>query len=99
MISMSSLWITEVNQQHYVLQTYKYVIAVCSKHPTLNLQLHVLPVQSIRSYLILGFGDSSGIPTSEEGVATDVVQLYKWAKEKAGDNSKVYVWGHSLGTG
>ncbi|CAG5129691.1 unnamed protein product [Candidula unifasciata] len=44
-----------------------------------------------------GYGDSSGYPT-EDGVVADAYFAYKWLKEKAGE-SKIFIWGHSLGTG
>ncbi|XP_041132150.1 lysophosphatidylserine lipase ABHD12-like isoform X2 [Polyodon spathula] len=44
-----------------------------------------------------GFGDSTGDP-SEEGMTTDGVYLYRWAKEHS-SGSPVCFWGHSLGTG
>ncbi|XP_067942433.1 lysophosphatidylserine lipase ABHD12-like isoform X1 [Watersipora subatra] len=46
-----------------------------------------------------GFGDSTGSPTSEDGVMSDVVSLYLMLREKAGPHIPIYVWGHSLGTG
>jgi len=45
-----------------------------------------------------GYGDSTGSPTSENGVMTDVVSLYNWIKQYS-KGSPIYVWGHSLGTG
>ncbi|GFR95529.1 monoacylglycerol lipase ABHD12 [Elysia marginata] len=47
--------------------------------------------------LFLGYGDSSGVP-SEEGVVKDAYFMYKWLKQKIG-NTKIFLWGHSLGTG
>ncbi|KFU84577.1 Abhydrolase domain-containing protein 12B, partial [Chaetura pelagica] len=44
-----------------------------------------------------GYGDSSGHPT-EEGLTTDTLALYDWAKARSG-NSSILFWGHSLGTG
>ncbi|XP_059149495.1 lysophosphatidylserine lipase ABHD12-like [Physella acuta] len=44
-----------------------------------------------------GFGDSSGEPT-ENGVVHDAYFTYKWLKQRVGD-SKIFIWGHSLGTG
>ncbi|XP_053730978.1 lysophosphatidylserine lipase ABHD12-like [Synchiropus splendidus] len=44
-----------------------------------------------------GFGDSTGEPT-ESGLTTDALYLYNWVKARCG-SSRVYVWGHSLGTG
>lgn len=49
--------------------------------------------------ILLGFGDSTGTPTSEDGVVKDVVMLYKSLRAKAGPNVAIHVWGHSLGTG
>uniref|UniRef100_A0A0B7B861 AB hydrolase-1 domain-containing protein n=1 Tax=Arion vulgaris TaxID=1028688 RepID=A0A0B7B861_9EUPU len=44
-----------------------------------------------------GYGDSSGDPT-ENGVVADAYFTYKWLKERIG-KSKMFIWGHSLGTG
>lgn len=44
-----------------------------------------------------GYGDSSGWP-SEKGVVNDVVTLYNFIKAVKND-SRVFLWGHSLGTG
>ncbi|XP_038612659.1 protein ABHD12B [Tachyglossus aculeatus] len=44
-----------------------------------------------------GFGDSTGNPT-EEGLTTDAVYLYDWAKAHS-ETTPVCLWGHSLGTG
>ncbi|NXG58259.1 AB12B protein, partial [Hemiprocne comata] len=35
---------------------------------------------------------------TEEGLTTDVLALYNWAKARSG-NSSILFWGHSLGTG
>jgi abhydrolase domain-containing protein 12 len=44
-----------------------------------------------------GYGDSSGVPT-EDGVVADAYFTYKWLRKRSG-NSKIFIWGHSLGTG
>ncbi|XP_005343259.1 protein ABHD12B isoform X2 [Microtus ochrogaster] len=44
-----------------------------------------------------GFGDSTGTPT-EEGLTTDAICVYEWAKARSG-RTPVCLWGHSLGTG
>ncbi|XP_037688667.1 protein ABHD12B isoform X1 [Choloepus didactylus] len=44
-----------------------------------------------------GYGDSTGKPT-EEGLTTDAVCVYEWAKARSG-STPVCLWGHSLGTG
>lgn len=41
-----------------------------------------------------GFGDSKGRP-SEEKVIEDALTAYKWLLQQ---NSKIFIWGHSLGT-
>jgi len=47
----------------------------------------------------LGYADSaSAIPLSEEGVITDAKAAYSYIKKHSHD-SKIIVWGHSLGTG
>lgn len=44
-----------------------------------------------------GYGDSEGWP-SEEGTASDVIELFNLLREKK-PNAKIYLYGHSLGTG
>lgn len=48
-------------------------------------------------YVCLGYGDSTKAEMNEEGIVSDIVELFKWVKERT--NSQVYIWGHSLGTG
>ncbi|XP_071962190.1 lysophosphatidylserine lipase ABHD12-like [Antedon mediterranea] len=43
-----------------------------------------------------GYGDSTGTP-SAEGVIADAVTTWDWVKQRSG-KSKIYIWGHSLGT-
>ncbi|XP_033126673.1 lysophosphatidylserine lipase ABHD12-like isoform X2 [Anneissia japonica] len=43
-----------------------------------------------------GYGDSTGT-ASAEGVIADALTSWDWVKQRCG-NSKVYIWGHSLGT-
>lgn len=43
-----------------------------------------------------GFGDSSKVLLSEEGISKDFVEIYKWIRAKT--NNHIYIWGHSLGT-
>jgi len=44
-----------------------------------------------------GYGDSIGTPT-EKGVVNDLITLYNFIKSYKKD-SKLFLWGHSLGTG
>nr|CAH7765324.1 unnamed protein product [Callosobruchus chinensis] len=44
-----------------------------------------------------GYGDSSKAELTETAIVEDIVNVYKWLKNQT--NSKIYVWGHSLGTG
>lgn len=44
-----------------------------------------------------GFGDSSAITPTEEGVVRDTIAVYKYITKLT--NSPVFIWGHSLGTG
>ncbi|XP_066147887.1 lysophosphatidylserine lipase ABHD12 isoform X1 [Euwallacea fornicatus] len=45
-----------------------------------------------------GYADSSGGNNlSETSVVKDVVSVYKWLRERS--KSKIFIWGHSLGTG
>ena len=45
-----------------------------------------------------GFGDSSSVTPSEEGLVTDTKVIFRYLRDKSG-NSPLFVWGHSLGTG
>jgi len=44
-----------------------------------------------------GYGDSTGSP-SEEGLVHDALVVYQWILQRRA-HSKVFIWGHSLGTG
>lgn len=46
---------------------------------------------------IVGYGDSSDVDPSEEGVVSDSMFMFKWIANRT--SSKIFVWGHSLGTG
>ena len=56
-----------------------------------NLGYHVFAID------YRGFGDSSGWP-SEDGVVKDVLVLFNFLKSYQ-NQSKIFLWGHSLGTG
>ncbi|XP_050312368.1 lysophosphatidylserine lipase ABHD12-like isoform X2 [Anthonomus grandis grandis] len=43
-----------------------------------------------------GYGDSSSEPPSEPDVVRDIVNVYKWVRNRTRTN--VFIWGHSLGT-
>ncbi|KAI4471526.1 alpha/beta hydrolase domain-containing protein [Holotrichia oblita] len=43
-----------------------------------------------------GYGDSSSVSPTESGVVRDCISLYEWVSNKT--SSKIFVWGHSLGT-
>ncbi|VEN52873.1 unnamed protein product [Callosobruchus maculatus] len=43
------------------------------------------------------YADSSKAELTETAIVEDIVYVYKWLKNQT--NSKIYVWGHSLGTG
>lgn len=45
----------------------------------------------------LGYGDSSDVEPSEDGLVNDAIFMYKWLSNRT--SSKIFVWGHSLGTG
>lgn len=49
-----------------------------------------------------GYGDSTNITPSEDGVVEDSLVVYDWLQqtiEKAEKKPTLFVWGHSLGTG
>lgn len=45
-----------------------------------------------------GWGDSDGSP-SEEDMTSDALFIYDWMKRRMDDKTRLYIWGHSLGTG
>ncbi|XP_063368163.1 lysophosphatidylserine lipase ABHD12-like [Cydia amplana] len=46
-----------------------------------------------------GYGDSTGIRPTEDGVVEDAFHMYSWIMDNVKQNSpKVLIWGHSLGT-
>ncbi|XP_056294583.1 lysophosphatidylserine lipase ABHD12 isoform X1 [Pseudoliparis swirei] len=45
-----------------------------------------------------GWGDSGGAP-SEGGMTSDSLFVYDWLKQRLDHKTRLYVWGHSLGTG
>ena len=45
----------------------------------------------------IGYGDSTGTPT-EAGVVQDVLVLYNFLKSYQ-NQTRIYLWGHSLGSG
>uniref|UniRef100_A0A0N4UR74 Lysophosphatidylserine lipase ABHD12 n=1 Tax=Dracunculus medinensis TaxID=318479 RepID=A0A0N4UR74_DRAME len=64
----------------------------CKMYNVLSaLNFHILAVD------YRGYGDSSGFPT-EVGVIQDVKELYKYAR-KFVEKERIYIWGHSMGTG
>lgn len=50
---------------------------------------------------ILGYGDSSDLEPTEEGVIEDLIIMYKWildtVEKHGGKCPNIFVWGHSLG--
>ncbi|KAM3968853.1 lysophosphatidylserine lipase ABHD12 isoform 2-T2 [Aphomia sociella] len=49
-----------------------------------------------------GYGDSTNVIPSEDGVVEDSLVVYEWlqaALEKSPTKPDIFVWGHSLGTG
>lgn len=44
-----------------------------------------------------GYADSSRGEMRDDLIAQDVVEVYKWLREKS--KSNIFIWGHSLGTG
>lgn len=46
--------------------------------------------------LFIGYGDSSDVEPSEAGLVNDAMFMFKWASNRT--SSKIFVWGHSLGT-
>jgi len=45
-----------------------------------------------------GYADSTQVAPNETGVVNDAKTVYLWLMSKLGNNSRVIVWGHSLGT-
>lgn len=46
-----------------------------------------------------GFGDSSNVNPTEAGLVQDTNRVYDWLLHQQVDSSRIFVWGHSLGTG
>jgi len=46
-----------------------------------------------------GFGDSTDTSEDEDTVVQDAHAALDWLRKKVGDKSKIFVWGHSMGTG
>lgn len=46
-----------------------------------------------------GFGDSTDTSEDEDTVVQDARAALDWLKNKVGENCKIFVWGHSMGTG
>lgn len=46
---------------------------------------------------VIGYGDSTKVDPTERDVVKDVIFIYNWVAERTG--GKIFVWGHSLGTG
>lgn len=68
------------------------------KHLETDVRFAMIDLICFNQFL-LGFADSvSTVPLSENGVITDAKAAYSYIKKHSGD-SKVIVWGHSLGTG
>ncbi|CAG9770943.1 unnamed protein product [Ceutorhynchus assimilis] len=44
-----------------------------------------------------GYGDSTGSDLTETNMVNDMKYIFKWIQERS--KSKIFVWGHSLGTG
>ncbi|KAJ8968627.1 hypothetical protein NQ314_002207 [Rhamnusium bicolor] len=44
-----------------------------------------------------GYADSSCADMTETSIVGDMVEFYKWLRNRS--NSSIFVWGHSLGTG
>lgn len=46
-----------------------------------------------------GAGDSTDTSETEDTVVQDARVALEWLRNKVGDNSQIFVWGHSMGTG
>jgi len=57
-----------------------------------NIDAHVI------AFDYRGYGDSTSISPTEEGVVRDTKAVFRWLKQRMG-SSPLFVWGHSLGTG
>ncbi|CAG9816219.1 unnamed protein product [Phaedon cochleariae] len=60
-------------------------------YEVLRKQFHIFAVD------YRGYGDSSMAEMTETHIVEDMVQFYKWLMKRT--NSKIFIWGHSLGTG
>ena len=46
-----------------------------------------------------GFGDATDTSEDEDTVVQDAREALTWLREKVGKSCKIFVWGHSMGTG
>lgn len=86
---MSCLWTTEVSVENSVQR--------CGGGRRLLMTPPFGGCDAVCLFSLPGFGDSTGTPT-EEGLTTDAICVYEWAKARSG-RTPVCLWGHSLGTG
>lgn len=67
-----------------------------------RVQLYKVLTEKVNAHVVAfdyrGYGDSSNLPPSADGLVTDTSYVYDWLKRRVG-HSRIYVWGHSLGTG
>lgn len=67
-----------------------------------RVQLYKVMSEKLNSHIIAfdyrGYGDSSNVSPTESGLVEDTQHVYEWLLKHV-KPSRIFVWGHSLGTG
>ncbi|KFM81875.1 Monoacylglycerol lipase ABHD12, partial [Stegodyphus mimosarum] len=67
-----------------------------------RVELYKVLSEKLNSHVIAfdyrGFGDSTNESPSEQGLVKDTESMYNWLRKRV-KSSRIYIWGHSLGTG
>uniref|UniRef100_T1E1Q2 Putative monoacylglycerol lipase n=1 Tax=Cupiennius salei TaxID=6928 RepID=T1E1Q2_CUPSA len=67
-----------------------------------RVQLYKVISEKLNAHVIAfdyrGYGDSSNVSPSESGLVEDTQHVYEWLLKHV-NPSRIFVWGHSLGTG
>lgn len=68
-----------------------------------RVQLYKVLSEKVDSHVIAfdyrGYGDSSNVSPTEPGLVEDTQRVYEWLLKHDVNPSRIFIWGHSLGTG
>lgn len=78
---------------NYQLKCFSITINTCKEKLSIISQLVI-----VYFVLRLGYADSTSRATDEQGVVEDTKAVIAWVQERV-VTGRVFVWGHSLGTG